>query len=145
MIEKNDNKFIFIMTGVFLVSIISLTLFSRLRKNEYATYAKTFKGETIGLTIRIKSSGRSSFLRYYFYANDKRILGGASIVNPNLVGNFYKVKYDLNDPEKGHCIILNYELKPDSITLVNAGFVKRKKYIYDAGVSCKYIEEVRWE
>lgn len=145
MIEKYSNRFTYVIVGVIFILLISLTLYTRWRNNEYKNYAQTFKGETIGLTIRIKRSGKSSFLRYYFYTNNNKILGAASIANSNLVGKFYKVKYDLSDPKKGHYIVLKNELRPDSITLINAGFTKRKIYIYDAGVSCKYIEELRWE
>lgn len=145
MINRDDNKFTYIILGISFFLLISLALFTNFRENKYEKYAKKFKGETIGLTMRIKRSGRSSFLRYCFYANNEKVLGGAPIVNASLVGKFYKVKYDLNDPKKGHYIVLKNELRPDSVTLVNAGFTKRKIYKYDAGRSCKYIEELRWE
>lgn len=72
-------------------------------------------------------------------------MGSASLANPDLVNKFYRVKYDPNSPEKGHAIILSEELKPDSITLVKAGFTKTKYYIYDAGATCKYIENSKWK
>ena len=64
--------------------------------------------------------------------------------NDNLLNKFYKVKYDINNPG-GNYIVLEKELKPDSITLVKAGFTKTKYYIYDGGVSCRYIEKSKWK
>ncbi|OIV42901.1 hypothetical protein [Flavobacterium johnsoniae] len=145
MTEEHNNKLGYVMASVFLVVLISFMLFSHYRGNENKKYRKTFKGETIGLTLRIKQAGKSHFLRYCFYSGGKKILGGASIVDYNLVNKFYKVKYDLDNPEKGHYIILKEELKPDSISLVNAGFTKVKYYKYDAGVTCKYIENSKWK
>jgi len=131
---------------IFVLTIVILSvLFFRYHSQEYDKYKKTFKGETIGLTIRIKYSSKTKSLRYCFYSNGKKILGNSSIANYDLVNKFYKVKYDMNNPEKGHYIILKEELRPDSITLVKAGFTKTKYYIYDAGVTCKYIEKTKWK
>lgn len=140
MKEEDNNILINIMISLFLGLIISI-IFSLYYKGEYK---KPLNGETIGFATRIKQ-GRQSTLRYYFYVDEKRILGSASLANPDLVNKFYRVKYDLNNPEKGYSIILNEELKPDSITLVKAGFTKTKYYIYDDGVSCKYIENSKWK
>lgn len=137
--ENNDNL-IHVSIILFFGLIISL-IFSLHYKGEYK---KPLKEETIGLATRIKQ-GRQSTLRYYFYYDKKRILGSASLANPDLVNKFYRVKYDPNNPEKGHAIILSEELQPDSITLVKAGFTKTKYYIYDAGVTCKYIENSKWK
>ncbi|PIF32639.1 hypothetical protein CLU81_3188 [Flavobacterium sp. 9] len=111
--------------------------------DEYNKYEKTFKGETIGLATRFERKGKIDYLRYYFYAN-KKILSEIYSNDDNLVNKFFRVKYDLNNPEKGNYIVLE-ELKPDSITLVKAGFTKTKYYIYDGGVTCKYIEKSKWK
>ncbi|MFH7017578.1 hypothetical protein [Flavobacterium sp. FlaQc-47] len=140
MREEDNNILINVIIGLFSALIISI-IFYLYYKGEYK---KPLNGETIGLATRIKQ-GRPSTLRYYFYVDEKRILGRASLANPDLVNKFYRVKYDLNSPEKGHAIILNEELQPDSITLVKAGFTKTKYYIYDAGVTCKYIENSKWK
>ncbi|WP_428228686.1 hypothetical protein [Flavobacterium sp.] len=137
---QNNNHLINIMVSLFF-GLIILLIFSLYYEGEYK---KPLKGETIGLATRIKQ-GRQSTLRYYFYYDKKRILGSASLTNPDLVNKFYRVKYDPNNPEKGHAIILNEELQPDSITLVKAGFTKIKYYIYDVGVTCKYIENSKWK
>ncbi|KIA98982.1 MULTISPECIES: hypothetical protein [unclassified Flavobacterium] len=133
-----------IFIAVIIISTVHF-LFKNAHRNDEHRYRKTFKGETIGLTLRIKQSGKSQYLRYCFYSGKKKILGGASIVDYNLVNKFYKVKYDLDNPEKGHYIILKEELKPDSISLVKAGFTKVKYYTYDGGVTCKYIEGSKWK
>ena len=138
-VEKKGNwrGLIFI-----LIVVILSVLFFRHDSNEYEKYKKTFKGETIGYTTRIKHRKTSS-LRYYFYTN-KKVLSEVSSRDYNLVDKFYKVKYDLNNPEENY-IVLEEELKPDSISLVKAGFTKTKYYIYDAGVTCKYIEKSKWK
>jgi len=138
--EHNNNNLINLGISLFF-GLIILLIYSLYYEGEYK---KTLKEETIGLATRIKQ-GRQKTLRYYFYYDKKRILGSASLANPNLVNKFYRVKYDPNNPEKGHAIILNEELQPDSITLVKAGFIKTKYYIYDAGVTCKYIEYSKWK
>ncbi len=147
MIENKEvlSSLKLIMQIFVSVIIVSTVYFLLKNPNRNDDYKKTFKGETIGLTLRIKSSGKTHYLRYCFYSDKKKILGGAAIVDYNLVNKFYKVKYDLDNPEKGHYIILNKELKPDSITLVKAGFTKTKYYIYDDGVTCKYIEKSKWK
>lgn len=138
--HNNNNNWIYLSISLFFGLILSL-IYSLYYEGEYK---KPLKEETIGLATRIKQ-GRQSTLRYYFYVDEKRILGSVSLANPNLINKFYRVKYDPNNPEKGHTIILNEELQPDSITLVKAGFIKTKYYIYDAGVTCKYIEYSKWK
>lgn len=123
--------------------ILSSLYFIHKNSNKYDEHRKTFKGETIGFTTRIKP-GKGSLLRYYFYDSNKKILSSVSNGNYELVNKFYKVKYDLNNPKKNY-IVLEEELKPDSISLVKAGFTKTKYYIYDAGVTCKYIEKSKWK
>jgi hypothetical protein len=130
--------------GIILFVLIFLSVvFSIKNENKYNEYKKTFKGETIGLATRFERQGKRDYLRYYFYAN-KKILSEIYSNDEDLVNKFYKVKYDLNNPEE-HYIILEEELEPDSISLVKAGFTKTKYYIYDAGVTCKYIEKSKWK
>ncbi len=131
---------------VIAVSCVLLLLFFRYyEQHKDDKYKSTFKGETIGFATRFKYSSKSTYLKYYFYIEDRivswiMVPGG----NENQLNKFYKVKYDLNNPYENY-IILKKELKPDSISLVNAGFTKTKYYIYDGGVSCKYIEKSKWE
>ncbi|HEU4788106.1 MAG TPA: hypothetical protein VFS71_00305 [Flavobacterium sp.] len=111
-------------------------------------YRKSFKGETIALTTRIKKSGKWRELRYYFYT-DQKILSGRKTRHyegneDELINKFFKVKYNLKDPQENY-IVLEEELEPDSLTLVKAGFTRTKYYIYDVAVSSKYIEKSKWK
>jgi len=129
---------------ILLIAIIFLLFFlSSKDANEYNQYKKTFKGETIGFVTRIEREGKRDYLKYYFYSG-RKILSEVLSEDSGLVNKFYKVKYDLDKPEE-HYIVLDEELKPDSISLVKAGFTKTKYYIYDAGVTCKYIEYSKWK
>jgi hypothetical protein len=131
---------VFVVIGLFASSIYN--------DQEKEKYRKSFKGEAIALATRIEHSGEDTSLRYYFYL-DKKIITETDLRDYNgsrseLVNKFYKVKYNLNNPEEKY-IVLEEELEPDSITLVKAGFTKTKYYIYDAGVTCKYMEKSKWK
>ncbi|TDO78110.1 hypothetical protein EV143_103357 [Flavobacterium chryseum] len=137
------------LVGPILLIVIIFLLFFLASKdaNEYNEYKKTFKGETIGFVTRIDDRRKKrDYLKYYFYSG-KKILSEISTREHNgydLINKFYKVKYNINNPEENY-IILEEKLEPDSISLVKAGFTKTKYYIYDAGVSCKYIEKSKWK
>lgn len=130
---------------IIAIIIVGLLLYL-IGNNQYDDYSKSFKGETIGLLTRLKSNDEHGYtLQYYFYT-DKKI---RSVVFVKKYDNedfnkFFKVKYDLNNPQENN-IVLEEELEPDSISLVKAGFTKTKYYIYDAGVTCKYIEKSKWK
>jgi hypothetical protein len=143
MEEKNDAKANYLALAGFVAVIMFMILFSSKNAEQSEKYRKTFKGETIALTTRIKHAGKTSSLRYYFYTG-KKVLSEVSSRDYGLVNKFYKVKYDLNNPDENY-IVLEEELEPDSISLVKAGFTKTKYYIYDAGVTCKYIEKTKWK
>ncbi|QSW90807.1 hypothetical protein J0383_08355 [Flavobacterium endoglycinae] len=128
---------------VIFIVILIFIIFSIKNANKYDDYKKTFEGETIGFVTRIEREGKRDYLKYYFYS-DRKILSEVSSQNYGLVNKFYKVKYDLNNPEQNY-IVLEEELQPDSIALVKAGFTKIKYYEYDAGVTCKYIEKTKWK
>ncbi|MHC0440036.1 hypothetical protein [Flavobacterium sp. 3-210] len=142
--EEFNKKSTWVILIISLLGTILLIIKGNYNSNEFDKYKKTFKGETIGFATRIEHKGRQDYLRYYFYLNGK-ILSEVSVKNGfDLKDKFYKIKYDLNKPEE-HYIILEEELKPDSLSLVKAGFTKTKYYIYDAGVTCKYIEKSKWK
>ncbi|WP_264532131.1 hypothetical protein [Flavobacterium sp. N502540] len=141
--ERNDAKVNYLAVAGFIIAIMLMILFSRKNADESEKYGKTFKGETIGFTTRIEHEGKRDYLKYYFYS-DRKILSAVLSRDYDLVNKFYKVKYDLNNPEENY-IVLEEELKPDSLSLVKAGFVKTKYYFYDAGVTCKYIEKSKWK
>ncbi|OXB05891.1 hypothetical protein [Flavobacterium pectinovorum] len=142
--DKRDPGKRELIGGIVLLAIIfTVIFFSNKSNNEYKKYEKTFKGETIGFVTRIEHAGKRDYLKYYYYSG-RKILSEVSSRDNSLVDKFYKVKYDLNNSENNY-IVLEEELKPDSITLVKAGFTKTKYYIYDAGVTCKYIEKSKWK
>ena len=130
---------------VFFACVLLLLLFKYCDEHKYDKYRTTFKGETIGFATRFKHYSKSTYLKYYFY-KDKKIVSQILVPGSNRarLNKFYKVKYDLNNPN-GNYIILEKVLKPDSITLVKAGFTKIKYYIYDGSKTCKYIEKSKWE
>lgn len=109
---------------VIFIGILIFIIFSIKNADKYNDYKKTFKGETIGFVTRIEREGKRDYLKYYFYS-DRKILSEVSSQNYGLVNKFYKVKYDLNNPEQNY-IVLGEELQPDSLTLVKAGFTKNK-------------------
>jgi len=142
MKETNINTNL--IAPILLIAIIFLCIFlSSKDTKKYNEHKKTFKGETIGFVTRIVREGKRDYLKYYFYSG-RKILSEVSSGDYELVDKFYKVKYDLNNPEDNY-IVLEEELEPDSISLVKAGFTKTKYYIYDAGVTCKYIENSKWK
>ncbi len=129
--------------GIIVFVLIFLSVvFSIKNSDKYNEYKKTFKGETIGLTTRFEREGKRDYLKYYFYS-DGKILSEVSSKDYEAVNKFYKVKYDLKNPEQNY-IVLEEELQPDSLTLVKAGFTKTKYYEYD-DVTWEYLEKERWK
>ncbi|CAD0001378.1 hypothetical protein [Flavobacterium salmonis] len=145
MIEWNDAKGNYLGAAGFIIAIIIIIFFSRKDDSKSEENIKSFKGEAIGLATRFKYGRKVTYLQYYFYL-DKKIISKISVdkYDPTLLNKFYKVKYDLNKPEEND-LVLEAELQPDSITLVKAGFAKKKYYFYDAGVTCKYIQKSKWK
>ncbi|MCC9018269.1 MULTISPECIES: hypothetical protein [Flavobacterium] len=130
------------------LTIIGVLFFSIRNSNiENEKFKKRLTEETIGLSTRIEYHNKTRGLKYYFYVN-KKIISECSLrsedYDKDLSGKFYKIKYNPNNPEENE-LILDGELLPDSLSLVKAGFVKTKYYIYDAGVTCKYIEKSKWK
>ncbi|KAF2329636.1 hypothetical protein [Flavobacterium ginsenosidimutans] len=133
---------------IFLFMIAGLLIYEVYKNVQQDDYRKSFKGETIALVTINEGSREDKVLRYYFYT-DRKILGkiGNRSRHSNLykeINKFYKVKYDLNKPEENE-IFLEEEVKPDSLSLVKAGFTKTKYYEYDNGVTGKYLEKSKWK
>ena len=123
-------------------------IFEVYRNVQQDDYRKSFKGETIALVTINEGSREDKVLRYYFYT-DRKILGkiGNRSRHNSLykeINKFYRVKYDMNKPEENE-IFLEEELKPDSLALVKAGFIKTKYYEYDDGATGKYLEKSKWK
>ncbi|KUJ63370.1 hypothetical protein AR687_04285 [Flavobacteriaceae bacterium CRH] len=131
---------------ILFIVVVGLLLYSIYNGNKESNHIKSFKGETIGLLTRVKDNDEHGYtLQYYFYL-DKKIRSVIYVkeYNEGIINNFFKVKYNISNPEEND-IILQEELEPDSISLVKAGFTKTKYYFYDAGVTCKYIEKSKWK
>lgn len=141
---KINFKYLKIAIVITFISSTIILLYTNHKENQFDDYKKTFKGEAIALTMKFKKSGRSRYLMYCFYVNSKIVSNTKTIGNDEILKKFYKVKYDLNNP-KANYILLDKELKPDSLTLVNAGFTKTKYYIYDSGITSKYLERSKWK
>ncbi|OXB24478.1 hypothetical protein B0A80_07255 [Flavobacterium tructae] len=132
--------------NILFLAIIGLLMYLVYQNEQQDDYGKSFKGETIGLLTRLKSNDEHGYtLQYYFYTDKKnRAVVFVKSYDRKDFNKFFKVKYDIDKPEENY-IDLKEELLPDSITLVKAGFTKIKYYIYDAGVTCKYIEKSKWK
>ncbi|TDE02931.1 hypothetical protein [Flavobacterium hiemivividum] len=141
---KINFKYLKIAIVITFISSTIILLYTNHKENQFDDYKKTFKGEAIGLTMKFKKSGRSRYLMYCFYVNSKIVSNTKTIGNDEILKKFYKVKYDLNNP-KANYILLDKELKPDSLALVKAGFTKTKYYIYDSGITSKYLERSKWK
>ncbi|MEN2399675.1 hypothetical protein GKZ90_0007795 [Flavobacterium sp. MC2016-06] len=132
---------------IVVFSIVMTLLFFIIRHSnvEHEKFKKRLTEETIGFATRTEYANKTTHLKYYFYLNGK-ILSETKIdgSDETLINKFYKVKYNPNNPEENE-IVLDEKLEPDSISLVKAGFTKTKYYIYDAGVTCKYIEHSKWK
>ncbi|MBF4514842.1 hypothetical protein IRZ71_00710 [Flavobacterium sp. ANB] len=139
--KSNEIKVIvfFMLVGLLIYSMYY-------NDKEQGNYLKSFKGEKIGLLTRVKDHDEHGYtLQYYFYL-DKKIRATIYVkeYDSEILNKFFKVKYNINNPEENY-IVLEEELEPDSISLVKAGFTKTKYYVYDAGVTCKYIEKTKWK
>ena len=146
MEENNTDKFKtlkWVLIGVLIFSML-YTLFDNSRTAKFNNYKKTFKGEAIGLTLKFKNAGKSRYLVYCFYVNGKIMTKTKTMGGDEILNKFYKVKYDLNNP-RGNNIFLDQELKPDSLTLVKNGFTWTKYFIYDSGITNKYLERSKWK
>lgn len=144
--NKRDVDKIKGIVGISMLAIIFLfSIFFNKSPKEYNEYDKNLKEETIGIATRFKYGRKVVYLQYYFYL-DKKIISKISVekYDPTFLNKFYKLKYNINNPAENY-IVLEEELEPDSISLVKAGFTKTKYYIYDAGVTCKYIEKSKWK
>lgn len=143
--KRDFDKIKGVIGIAFLGLIFLFSIFSNKNEKKDDEYSTNLKGETIGLSTRFKYGRKVVYLQYYFYL-DKKIISKISVekYDPELLNKFYKVKYDLNNPEENH-IVLEEELESDSLALVKAGFTKTKYYIYDGGVTCKYIEKSKWK
>ncbi|MCW1146807.1 hypothetical protein [Flavobacterium lacisediminis] len=141
-LKENEGKFIFLLI---LLSIVFILIFSKFRKEEYNYKIKNYNGKTIGITSSIKSHGKTSDLRYYFYYKNQRYVAESNEnkFSKKDLKKFFNVVFDKKNPENSH-IYLNKEIQPDSITLTKAGFKYVIYYDYDIPTNT-YIKKHKWE
>ena len=116
------------ITGILLVIIVFSFLFWQ-EKNEKSEIEKN-KGTSIA---KITSKGRKNTVNYIFKYNGKWVSGRDSGRGKAEIGEYYKVNFDMMDPENSN-IITKRSIHP--MTLVNQGveingIVERIGYISD--------------
>ena len=141
-LKENEGKFIFLLILLFIVFIL---IFSKYRKEEYNYKIKNYNGKTIGITSSIKSHGKTSDLRYYFYYENQRYVAESNEnkFSKKDLKKFFNVVFDKKNPENSH-IYLTKEIQPDSIALTKAGFKYVIYYDYDIPTNT-YIKKHKWE
>jgi|GEM_PF-2153802 len=129
MNKENEKYLVF---GFLIVCFLVLFFYSNHVHKKNQEQIKTYKGETIGYATRIKSYKNSRDLIFYFYKDEKRCLSKIDLKDYNnyLTNKFYKVTFDENNPTNNY-LYINKPLKPDSITLIKAGFKFTKVYEHD--------------
>jgi hypothetical protein len=143
MEEKEKNGCVIGIT----IIVVLLTLLFFANKNANKNYDKKLKdcnATTIAYTYRLVKSGKNSNVKYYFYVDSIKYsdVTEASWEYENLY-KFYKVKYNVGNPDES-IIFCNKELIPDSLSLVKAGFKKKKVYYYD-NITSTYKEKTEWQ
>jgi hypothetical protein len=141
-LKENEGKIVSLLILLFIVIII---IFSKFRKEEYNDKIKKYNGKTIGITSSIKSRGKTSDLRYYFYYKNQRYVAESNEnkFSKKDLKKFFNVVFDKKNPKNSH-IYLNEEIQPDSITLTKAGFKYITYYEYDIPTNT-YIKKHKWE
>lgn len=143
-VQTASKKLILVLLGSFFL-FLAITLLKNSNEKSFLKKVETFKGETIGYAIKYKKVNRGEVLMYSFYVNGKKNIAKAmfSKYDKTYIGNYFKVKYNIANPNQNH-ILLNFKIKPDSLTLVKTGFKKVKKYYYDH-ITNTYKEKTEWE
>ena len=142
---KNPISPLLIIAFIIIITILLFTQ-SKQYKEPSEPKIENHKSETIGLTTRIKSVGKSGpNLHYYFYYNNERVLGkiDGRYLDSSVLAKFYKVKFNENDPNENEMILEN-EIKNDSIILIESGF-KHIKYSTHNISTNTYEENWKWE
>jgi hypothetical protein len=135
-----------ILIAVFIIISILFFTQSKFYKKQNETEIDNHQCETIGLTTRIKSTGKSGpNLHYYFYHNNERVLGkiDGRYLDSSVLAKFYTVKFDENDPAENEMILEN-EFKSDSVILLKLGFKHIKYYTHNISTNT-YEENWKWE
>lgn len=135
-----------VLIAFFIIICILFFTQSKHYKASNESETENHISETIGLTTRFKSESKSGpNLHYYFYYNKKRVLGkiDGRYLNSSVLGNFYLIKFNENNPDKNEMILEN-EIKLDSTSLINSGFKYIKYYTHNISTNT-YEENWKWE
>lgn len=135
-----------ILIAVFIILCILIFTQSKFYNKHNKTEIKNHQCETIGLTTRIKSVGKSGpNLHYYFYHNNKRVLGkiDGRFLDSSVLSKFYPVTFNENNPAE-NIMILENEIKSDSVILLKLGF-KHVKFFTHSTSTNTYEEDWKWE
>jgi hypothetical protein len=140
-LKENEGKILLAITIVFIFLII---IYSNINEKEYNEKINNYEGKTIGKVYNIRL-GKHSYLKYYFYDNDKKYYSEArySEFTHDNFGKYYRVIFNEKNPSESH-IYLNEEIQPDSITLTKARFKYVTYYDYDIPTNT-YIKKHKWE
>ncbi|MES2812262.1 MAG: hypothetical protein V4670_07320 [Bacteroidota bacterium] len=134
------------IVGLTIIIILLLILFFAITISDknYTIKLKNCNATTIGFTNRLIRAGKHSNVRYYFYVDSIKYFDEiqASWEYENL-HKFYKVKYNVSKPDE-NIIFCDEELIPDSLSLVKAGFQKKKIHYYD-NITATYKEKSEWK
>jgi hypothetical protein len=138
----NDEENVSVKAVLVIFSIFLLIgyVFS---ENRHQEKIQNCDQSTIGYTHRIKSSGKHSALMYYFYVDSIKVISKADKFDANCSFRYYIVKYDKKNTDE-NIILLDQEINPDSLSLVKAGFKRKKIYYYD-NVTSTYKERLEWK
>lgn len=144
--EREKKKEEGIWVGIVIISTLILLLFIAYVNGDkiYKEKLKKCKASTIAYTYRLDRSGKHSNVMYCFYVDSIKFIDQTSVEwEYNNLYKYYEVKYNSDNPEE-NIIFCKNEIIPDSITLVKAGFKKKKSYYYD-DITATYKEKWEWK
>jgi hypothetical protein len=136
--ENVSIKAVLVIFSIFLLMLVGY-VFSENRQQEKMLNRDQ---STIGYVHRIDWSGKNSDLKYYFYVDSLKFLSESRAFDVDCLHKYYVVKYNSKNP-KENALLLDQEINPDSLSLVKAGFKKKKNYYYD-NVTSTYKEKSEW-
>lgn len=139
--ERETKRKMYFTLSLILLFILFI-LFDENRRKEKI---ESFTISTIGLMSTYSIKGSHGHYNCRFYINNKSFVSKVSRKSRPIpiLNQFYKVKYDKNNPENNHTF-LNIKMHPDSLTLVKAGFESIKYYEHDIATNT-YIERYKWQ
>ncbi|VXB78512.1 conserved hypothetical protein [Flavobacterium sp. 9AF] len=137
---KNLNSIIGLLIITFLI------LFNLYNKKKQVEIEK-YEGKSIAYTKQIIRGEDLNSIKFYFYYKEKlfysqQILKDEEKHRSDILNDYFLVTFDTNNLDKNY-IHLDKKIKPDSVTLVKAGFTYKKYYEHDIATNT-YIERYKW-